>query len=76
MNTKLGVQLDALKAVLFVLYGISITGSSWPDDGEVRPRLGHLIPERYFADMKVPKEELNRILELVSTSPEQIRGEH
>ena len=76
VNTKLGVQLDALKAVLFVLYGISITGSSWPDDGEMRPRLGHLIPERYFADMKVPKEELNRILELVSTSPEQIRGEH
>ncbi len=76
VKTKLGVQLDALKAVLFVLYGLSIPGPSWPDDGEVRPRLGYLIPERYFADMKVPKEELNRILELVSTSPEQIRGEH
>ena len=76
VNTKLGVQLDALKAVLFALYSNSLAGSSWPGDGEVRPRLGHLIPERYFADTKVPKEELNRILELLTTSPEQIRKEH
>ena len=76
VSTKLGVQLDALKAVLFALYSNSQTGSPWPDDGEVRPRLGHLIPERYFADTKVPKEELNRILELLTTSPEQIRKEH
>ena len=37
VETKLGVQLDVFKAVLFVLYGRSITGSSWPDNGEVRP---------------------------------------
>ncbi|MDE2815085.1 MAG: hypothetical protein OXK81_00085 [Chloroflexota bacterium] len=76
VKTKLGVQLDDFKAVLFALYCNSITGSPWSDDGEVRPRLGYLIPERYFADMKVPKDELNRILRLVATSPEQIRREH
>lgn len=76
VNTKLGVQLDALKAVLFMLYSNSVTGSPWSDDGEVCPRLGSLNPERYFTDTKVPKEELNRILELVATSPEQIRREH
>ena len=76
VGAKLGVRLEAFKAVLFGLFSRSIIGSSWPDDGEVRPRLGSLIPKRYFADMKVPQDELNRILELVSTSPDQIREEH
>ena len=76
VETKLGVQLDVFKAVLFVLYGRSITGSSWPDNGEVRPRLGSLVPEHYFANMSVPQEELNRALKLVSTSPDEIREEH
>ncbi len=76
MKAKLGVQLDAFKAVLFVLYGSSLTGASWPDDGEAGPRLGYVIPERYFANTRVPPEELDRVLELITTSPEQIRGEH
>ena len=68
--------MDAFKAVLFVLYGNAIAGSSWPDDGSARPQLGCLIPERYFANTKVDQEELARILELVSISPEEIRREH
>ena len=76
METKLGVQLETFKAVLFVLYGSSTIVSSWPDDGGVRPRLGCLIPERYFADISVPQEELNRTLGLVSTSPDEIREKH
>ena len=73
VRTKLGVQLEAFKGGLFALSACSIAGSSWPDDGQARPRLGRLIPDRYFANAKVGQEELNRILELVSTSPGEIR---
>ena len=76
MKAKLGVHLDAFKAVLFLLFGRSLTGSSWPDDGEVVPRLGSVIPERDFANTRIPPEELDRILELITTSPEQVREEH
>ncbi len=76
VRTKLGVQLEAFKGVLFALSACSIAGSSWPDDGQARPRLGRLIPDRYFANAKVGQEELNRILELVSTSPGEIREKH
>ena len=76
VEANLGVRMEALKAVLFVLFGSSTTGSSWPEDGRVRPRLGSLIPKQYFSEMRVPQEELNRILELVSTSPDQIREDH
>ena len=76
LKDKLCVQLEVFKAVLFALYSSSITGSPWPDDGGVLPRPGCLIPERFFADMRVPQDQLNRILELVSTSPDQIRDEH
>ena len=76
VKTKLGFHLETFKAVLFTLYGRSRSGSSWPDDGGVRPRLGCLTPASYFADVRVPQEELNRILELVSTSPDEIRAEH
>ena len=76
VETKLGVQLDTFKAVLFALYSSSIKGSPWADDGEVRPQLGNMIPEHFFANTMVATENLNRILDLVSTSPEQIRENH
>ena len=76
METKLGVHMDAFKAVLFALFGKSISGLSWPDDGREIPRLGSLVPDHYFANMKVPQEDLTRTLELVSTSPDEIRKEH
>ena len=73
---RFGVQLDVFKAVLFVLYGLSIKGSSWLDDGSAHPQLGCVIPEHYFADMRLTKGELNCALDLVSTDPDQIRDEH
>ena len=76
VESRLGVQLDAFKAVLFALYSSSIVGSSWPEDGGGSPGLGCLIPERYFADLRVTQEELTRTLELVTISPDQIRQEH
>ena len=76
VRTKLCVQLETFKAVLFVLYGNSMEGSSWPEDGQAGPRLGRLNPECYFANTIVDQEELNRILELVSTSPDEIRKQH
>ena len=76
VRTRLGVRLDSLKAILFALYSRSIASSSWPEDGESHPRLGCLVPERYFADTRVSKEEVKRTLELVTISPEQIREQH
>ena len=76
VRTRLGVRLDSLKAVLFALYSRSIANSSWPEDGESHPRLSGLIPEHYFADTRVSKEEVKRTLELVTISPEQIRDQH
>ena len=73
---RFGVQLDVFKAVLFVLYGLSTKGSSWPDDGSARPQPGCVIPEQYFADMRLTKGELNCVLDLVATDPDQIRDEH
>ncbi len=76
METKLGVRLEAFKALLFVLYGNATASSSWPDNGTPLPQLSALNPDRYFMEMNVPQEERNRILELVTTSPDQIRQEH
>ena len=72
----LGVHLDAFKAVLFLLYSKSIVGTSWPKDGSTCPQLGCLIPEHDLADMRLPREELDSALGLVSTSPDEIREEH
>lgn len=76
MKAKLGFQLDSFKAVLFALYSNAITGTVWAEDGSARPQLGYLTPGPYFAKTKVDQEELTRILELVSISPEEIRQKH
>ena len=76
MATKLGVQLDAFKTVLFWLYINSIIGSSRPEDVGIWPQLGCLIPKDAFPHAPLPQEELNRALKLVSTSPDEIREEH
>ena len=73
---EMGVQLDVFKAVLFALYGHSIVGSPWTDDGKISPQLGSLAPEQFFADTVVLNDQLNRALDLVSTSPDEIREEH
>ena len=76
VETKLGVQLETIKAVLYWLYVNSTIGWSSPEDGRIRPQLGCLIPEHDFADTQVPRPKLNRVLELVSTSPDEIRKQH
>ena len=76
MQARLGVRLETFKAVLFVLFGSSVAASSWPGDGRSRPRLGYIFPERYFAQLMVPKAELKRTLERISTSPDQIKEDH
>ena len=76
MKAKLGFQLDSFKAVLFTLYSKAISGTVWADDCSVRPQLGYLIPGPYFANTNVDQEELTRILEIVSISPEEIQQDH
>lgn len=76
ISDKLRVSLDVFKAVLFTLYSKSVVGSSWPEDGEVCPSFGSLVPQHYFADMLVSPGELSQALEIVSTSPDEIREEH
>ena len=75
LSDKLGIQLDTFKAVLFALFS-STVGTSSSDDGRGIPELGSLDPERFFTDTELPQEGLNRTLELVSTSPDEIREEH
>ena len=76
LQARRGIKLEAFKAVLFILYGSSTTPSSWPSDGRSRPRLGCIIPESYFPKLVAPQAELNRALEVISTSPDQIREDH
>ena len=76
VQARLGVRLETFKAVLFLLSASSINGSSLPGDGRSRPRLGCIDPEQYFTKVIVPQQELDRTLELVSTSPDNIRKDH
>ena len=76
LQARLGLKLEAFKAVLFILYGSSTTQSSWPSDGRSRPRLGCIVPESYFPKLVAPQVELKRALEVISTSPDQIRDDH
>ena len=59
-----------------MLHGCSTVKSSRTDDGWVLPQLGSLIPEDTFADTMLPEDEVDRALELVSTSPDEIRNDH
>ena len=76
VRTKLGVEMEAFKGVLFTLSANSIAGSLRPDDSRAVPRPTRLFPDRYFTTTNVDQEELNRTLELVSTSPDEIRKQH
>ena len=68
----LGIRLDAFKAVLFALYSSTV-----PEGDEATLlQLGHLNPDTYFADTQLSQEELNRTLQLVTTSPDEVREQH
>ena len=76
LATKLNIRLDAFKAVLFGLYAKSVSSASWPDDGRSYPELGRLVPLDFFADTRLPEEEVKHALRLVSISSEEIRDQH
>lgn len=76
LATKLHVDLDAFKAILFALYANSTIGARWPGDGRPGPGLGRVDPETYFAETQLNESELNRALKLVSTSPNEIKAQH
>ena len=76
MTDQLGVRLDTFKAVLFALHASMTDGSLESDDEWVLPQLGSMNPDGFFASTLLPKEEVDRVLKLVSTSPDQIREEH
>ena len=73
---EIGIRLNLLKAVLFSLYSISIADSPHAGDKWVLPQLGSLIPGDFFANTVLPKEEVGRVLELVSTSPDAVKEDH
>ena len=76
IEDQMGVQLDTFKAILFALQASTIDGSPESGDGWVLPQLVRMNPEEFFASALLPKEAVDRVLKLVSTSPDQIREEH
>ncbi len=76
LSCKLGIQLDAFKAVLFALYASSATKLPDAEDEWDVPPLGSLIPDEFFAKTELAKEEVDQVLELVSTSPDAVKEDH
>lgn len=76
MENQIGTNLATFKAVVFLLSIQSVKGTSWPDDGQARPQRGLLVPKDYFDMLKLPQEEFERALNLVTTCPAEIRDEH
>ena len=69
---NLGIGLDAFKAVLFALFS-----STAPEGDEAKlPHLGHLNPDTFFANTQLAPEELDRILQPITTSPDEVREQH
>ena len=67
-----GIRLEAFKAVLFALYSSTV-----PEGDEATiPQLGYLNPDTFFAQTQLTQEELNPILQLVTTSSDEVREEH
>ena len=69
---KLGIQLDTFKAALFALCGLTVGIG----DSRGAPELDYVNPVTFLADTELPQEGLNRTLELVSISPDEIREDH
>ena len=69
---NLGFRLDAFKAVLFALFSSTVPEG----DGVTLLQLGHLYPETFFSKTQLSQEELDRILRLITASPEEVREQH
>ena len=76
LSCKMGIQLDAFKAVLFALYASSAIKLPEAEEEWDFPQLGSLIPDEFFAKTELAKEEVDRVLELVSTSPDAVKEDH
>ena len=76
LSCKIGIQLDVFRAVLFTLYASSARKLPEAEDEWVLPELGGLNPIELFANIELPKEEVDRLLELVSTSPDAVKEDH
>ena len=76
MADRVGVRLDTFKAVLFALQASTLDESPESSDGWVLPQLGSMNPEEFFTSTLLPKEEVDSVLKLVSTDPDQVREEH
>ena len=72
MTEKLGIRLDAFKAVVLALAGSTVRQGN----EEILRRPVRLNPETYFGNTQFPQDELNRILQLVSISPDEVKEEH
>lgn len=73
---EMGIELDAFKAVLFALYANSASEVPKTEDRWVPPQLGSMIPKEFFAKTALSKEKVDRVLELVSTSPDAVKEDH
>ena len=72
---ELGIKLDAFKAVLLALYGSTVSAQLRSDDAVLSLPVS-LNPETHFADTHLDREEVNRILELISTSVDEVKEQH
>ena len=75
VETKLGIQLPALKAVLFSLYGNTLPHSENTEPAVVPlPRRMH--PEEWFARTQLPIQDLRKAISMVTISPDELREQH
>lgn len=72
---KLGFKLDTFKAVMFALFSSTVADKSNSDD-VVLSQPVCLDPEAYFADTHLDREEVSRILQLISTTDEEVKAHH
>ena len=75
LGDELDIKLDAFKAVLLTLFSSMVSAESGSDD-VVLSQPSCLDPETYFEATQLDREELNRILQLVSTSADEVKEEH
>ena len=72
---ELGIKLDTFKAVLFALFSSTVSVQS-NSDGVILSQPVCLNPETYFADTQLDREEVNRILQMISTSDDEVKEHH
>lgn len=72
LEANLCIRLDAFKAVVLALASSTVRQG----DEEMIRRPIRLYPDTHFVDRQFSRDELNRILQLVSTSPDEVREDY